>query len=307
MRKRGANLTTIRRRGVSRVLEDEREEGAAKDYETSGLDSVTAYFNALKRYPLLSPDEEKSLACKVVAGDKAARKMMIEANLRLVVAIARHYVKRGLPFQDLIEEGNIGLIKSVERFKPAKGCRFSTYATYWIRQAVERAIANQASTIRLPIHLTGDIARLNRVARSLAAELKRPPGVRELAEATGLSGRYVKKLSAISQKVYSLDTAVVSEDGEVPLIDKLADETHETPMELIDEAKRSDKVQKWLGALDETERTIIRERFGFGGEEPMTLEAIGKTFGITRERVRQIEARAIEKLRRMMEEAGEEG
>lgn len=296
MRKR----KTIQTNGNPDGIISRDEEYGGNEYLTEVHDSVTVYFNDLKTHPLLKAEEEKTLAKMVAAGDNAARKRMIEANLRLVVSIARRYVGRGLPFQDLIEEGNIGLIKSVERFKPSKGCRFSTYATYWIRQAVERAIANQAFTIRLPIHLGGDLARLNRVSRSLAAVLKRVPEVRELAEAAGLSGRYVQKLSAINRKIYSLDTAVPGEEGVAALIDRLEDESNQSPMEAIDEVKRSARVQKWLALLDDTERTVIRLRFGFGGEEPQTLEAIGKTFGITRERVRQIQAVALIRLKKMI-------
>lgn len=274
------------------------------DYGSLKSDAVTAYFHDLKQFSLLSHDEEKALTKRVAAGDKDARREMIEANLRLVVAIAKRYVSRGLPLQDLIEEGNIGLIKSVERFKPSMGCRFSTYATYWIRQAVERSIANQASTVRLPIHLSSDMSRLNRVARTLAASLQREPSLEELAKASGLSGRYVKKLNSINQKVYSLDTSISGIEGEIPLSEKLPDDTHLSPMEIIDEARRSDRIKQWLSLLDDTERTVIRLRFGFDDAELHTLDAIGKIFGITRERVRQLEARALAKLRKILDEAG---
>lgn len=270
------------------------------------LDSVSVYFSNIKRYPLLTAQEEKRISGKAASGDAVARRRMIEGNLRLVVSIARHYVRRGLPLQDLIEEGNIGLIKSVERFKAAKGCKFSTYATYWIRQAVERAVANQANTVRLPIHISTDISKVNRAIRDLTALLQREPSLHELSDKTGLSGRYVKKLDMISRKSCSID-AVRADGSDLTLLDQLPDESFPTPMELIDEARRTDKVSGWLDMLDRNERRVIMLRFGFGDEEPETLEKIGAQFGVTRERIRQIEFRAIAKLRtliRLQEGAG---
>lgn len=264
-------------------------------------DSVNIYFNSIKRIALLTKKDERALAERVVKGDKEARRLMIEANLRLVVNIAKHYLNRGLSFPDLIEEGNIGLIKSVERFSPLKGCKFSTYATYWIRQTIDRAIANQANTVRLPIHITTDLSKLSRASRELSATLDREPSVTELSEKSGLSGRYVKKLTGINRRSYSLDTAV-SDDGEQTLMDRLEDESAPDPIASVDDAVRAAKVKEWLDLLDENEQRIIRLRFGLDGEEPMTLESVGKAFGITRERVRQIEAKALNKLRKIVEE-----
>ncbi len=274
--------------------DDETTDSTATDSVVS--DSVSVYFSNIKRYPLLTAQEEKRLSRKAASGDSVARTRMIEGNLRLVVSIARHYVRRGLPLQDLIEEGNIGLIKSVERFKASKGCKFSTYATYWIRQAVERAVANQANTVRLPIHISTDISRVNRAIRDLTASLQREPSLHELSDKTGLSGRYVKKLDMISRKSCSID-ATRADGSDLSLLDQLPDESFPTPMELIDEARRTDKVNGWLDMLDRNERRVIVLRFGFGDEEPETLEKIGAQFGVTRERVRQIESRAIDKLR----------
>ena len=278
--------------------EDDREkgEGGIKS------DSIYAYFQGIKKYKLLTAREEKELAGKIAAGDGDASKRMIEANLRLVVNLAKHYINRGLPLQDLIEEGNIGLIKAVERFKAAKGFRFSTYATYWIRQAIDRAIANQANTVRLPIHVTSDMARVTKASRELASKLNREPSISELAGKTGLSGRYVKKLSTISTKSYSLESTITTDEGEQSLLDKIEDSAIPPPMDLIEEARRVKRIDRWLETLDPNEREIIVERFGLGDEEPRTLEEIGGRFGITRERVRQIEVRALHKLKKIVDE-----
>ena len=274
-----------------------RGSGAEEGYS---VDSIKAYFNSIKKYPLLTPEEERELAVRVARGDVEARRRMIEANLRLVVNIAKRYIHRGIPLQDLIEEGNIGLIKSVERFKETKGCKFSTYATYWIRQAVERAIANQSSIVRLPIHVSTDLSRLMRAVRELSEEYGREPTVRELSERTGMSGRYVKKLSMIAKKVYSLE-ATVSEDSDQSLLDRIEDEKSLLPVDVIDAVRRSELVEEWLGMLDENERRILRLRFGLEGE-PETLEKIGRRFGVTRERIRQIEVKALDKLKRILKE-----
>lgn len=277
------------------------EAGEKDGREGFNTDSVNIYFNSIKRFALLTKKDESALAERVVKGDKEARRRMIEANLRLVVNIAKHYLNRGLSFPDLIEEGNIGLIKSVERFRPTRGCKFSTYATYWIRQTIDRAIANQANTVRLPIHVTTDLSKLSRASRELSSTLNREPSVTELSEKSGLSGRYVKKLTGINRKSYSLDTAV-SDDGEQTMLDRLEDEGAVSPLEAVGEAVRTALVNEWINRLDENERKIIKLRFGLDGEDPMTLESVGRTFGITRERVRQIEAKALNKLRKMVEE-----
>jgi len=281
------------------VAEDAGQE--RKDYDGIKSDSIAAYFSKIKKFTLLTASEEKTLARKIARGDDGARQKMIEANLRLVVNIAKRYLNRGLPLQDLIEEGNIGLIKSVERFKANKGCKFSTYATYWIRQAIDRSLANQANTVRLPIHVTTDLAKLTRAERELTASLNREPSLGELAEKTRLSGRYVKKLTQINRKIYSLE-AHLSEDSEQTLLDLLEDETVPSPMDVISKAASAGQIHDWLETLDENEREIIKLRFGFDEKESETLETVGRRFGITRERVRQIEAKTIEKLRHIVEE-----
>ncbi len=260
-------------------------------------DAVNVYFKSIKKYPLLTPGEEKLLAGRIARGDPDARRTMIESNLRLVVSIAKRYLNRGFQLQDLIEEGNIGLIKSVERFKGSKGCKFSTYATYWIRQCIERSIANQSNLVRLPIHISADIAKISKVTRDLISLLNREPTVNELADKTGLTLRYLNKLSGINSKSCPLES-VLPDGTEFSLIERLADETMPSPSDRIEEARRFDRVNNWLKMLDENERRVIKLRFGLGGDEPMTLESIGKRSGITRERVRQIEVKALSKLKK---------
>lgn len=278
-----------------RTVKDREEEGEG----VVSTDCVKMYFNGIKKFKLLTTDEEKKLSMSIAKGDMAARRRMIETNLRLVVNIAKRYQNRGLPLQDLIEEGNIGLIKSVERFKATKECKFSTYATYWIKQAVERAIANQSGIVRLPIHVTADMSKVSRATKELTFSLKREPSVSEISKRTGLSGRYVKKLSTISKKSYSLE-AGYPDDTDQPFLERFEDERVVTPMEMIDVSRRAKKISDWLGQLELNESTILRLRFGLVNDEPQTLESIGAEFGVTRERVRQIEVKALDKLRKIM-------
>ncbi len=264
-------------------------------------DSVKAYFNDVKKHRLLSPDEEISLAKKVKRGDKSARERMIEANLRLVINIAKRYLNRGLPFQDLIEEGNIGLIKAVGKFDSKKGCKFSTYATYWIRQAVERAILNQSNTVRLPIHVSTHITRMLKTSRDLSKKLNREPSITEISDNMATSGRHVRKLMIIAKKTFSLDSqGIYGEDSDQTLLDVLEDRNVTSPFEIIEKAKRLELIQEWLAVLEQTERSIITLRFGLEEKDPETLESIGKRFGVTRERIRQIETKAMEKLKRII-------
>ncbi|MBI5343746.1 MAG: sigma-70 family RNA polymerase sigma factor [Deltaproteobacteria bacterium] len=272
-----------------------------REREAPASDTVKIYFSSIKKYPLLTQEEERRLAGRIARGDMSARRKMIEANLRLVVNIAKRYINRGFPLQDLIEEGNIGLIKSVERFKAAKGCKFSTYSTYWIKQAIERAIANQSNIVRLPIHITADISKLTKASRLLMMQLNRVPSIRELSDKTGLSGRYVKKLDRLGKKSYSLE-AYLHDGSEQTLLEKLEDDRYPAPMEIIDRARRQGKVAGWLKMLDESEQTIIKLRFGLENDEKKTLESIGKSLGVTRERIRQIEVKALNKLKKIITE-----
>ncbi|GMR04569.1 MAG: sigma-70 family RNA polymerase sigma factor [Thermodesulfobacteriota bacterium] len=276
-------------------------DGKSKSRYRSPYDSVNSYFNKIKNIPLLKADEERRLAEKVALGDREARKRMIEANLRLVVNIAKRYISSSYPLQDLIEEGNIGLIKAVERFSPAKGFRFSTYATYWIRQSIERAIANQSNIVRLPVHITSDLSRLRRAARQLEAGRDTEPTISDLSEKTGFSGRYIKKLNTIQKKSFSLD-ATPPGDNESSLIERIEDENAPHPFDMIEEAQRTERIGEWLNMLDESEREIICLRYGLDKKGTRTLEAIGRTYGVTRERIRQIEVKALAKLRKIIQE-----
>ena len=283
---------------AKRAVQAVREEYEVREAQAPAQppDSINIYFREIKKYKLLNAQEEIALARKVSKGDMDARKQMIEANLRLVVNIAKKYMNRGLPFQDLIDEGNIGLIKAVERFKATMGCRFSTYATYWIRQTIERALANKGNMIRLPIHIVTDMSKMERAAREFRVRSNREPNSVELSEKTGLSGRYVKKLELISKRTLSLESAA-HESTDQTLLESIEDERTPSPMDLIHEAVMADKVSNWLEMLDENERKVLTMRFGIGDYSPKTLEVIGRKFGVTRERVRQIEEKALGKLR----------
>ncbi|GMR05372.1 MAG: sigma-70 family RNA polymerase sigma factor [Thermodesulfobacteriota bacterium] len=269
--------------------------------ETSASDSINIYFNSIKRFKMLGAKEEREVALRAAKGDMDARRQMIESNLRLVVNIAKRYNGRGLSFQDLIEEGNIGLIKAVERFRPSKGCKFSTYATYWIRQTIDRGIANQANTVRLPIHISTDMYKVTRAEKELFTILDREPNVDEISGRTGLSGRYVRKLNSINKKSLSLDAALSDDSGQ-SLLDVLEDVSFPAPLESVAAGIQASRIKAWLETLEPNERTIISMRFGLDGEEPKTLEVVGRHFGLTRERVRQLEGKALGKLRRIVEE-----
>jgi RNA polymerase primary sigma factor len=265
--------------------------------------SMGLYLRDIRRTRLLTAQEEVELAIRIERGDDAARERMIESNLRLVVKIAKRYVNRGLQFMDLIEEGNVGLIKAVERFQASKGCRFSTYATWWIRQSIERALTNQVRTIRLPVHVSDDVERLNRSAENLQRRLSRPPSDEEMAEETGFTAAYVQRLQSIRRRIYSIDQAL-DLDGDFTLQDKLEDPTSKDPVDTIHKDKMREYVLRKLTDLTERERRILAMRFGLEDEEGMTLEKIGREFGVTRERIRQIQVEALEKLRDALESDG---
>jgi len=270
-----------------------------QDDFNSPSDPIDLYLKEISSIPLLTPVQENELAQKVALKDAEARKKMIVSNLRLVVNIAKKYVGRGLPLLDLIEEGNLGLIRAVDKFDHERGTRFSTYASWWIRQAITRAIADQGRTIRLPVHVTDLISKWLRVSRQLAQELGRRPTVSEIANNMGISEDKVKSIARLAQQPTSLETPVC-EPNQGQLSDLLADINMVSPIEKLDENLQREEIMKLLEHLKENERKTLILRFGLQDGIQRTLEEIGSLFGLTRERVRQIEAEAITKLRKII-------
>ncbi|MBU4257545.1 sigma-70 family RNA polymerase sigma factor [Patescibacteria group bacterium] len=260
------------------------------------MDSIKLYLKAIKDIPLLTAEEEKSLARKIKRGDAKARRKMIQSNLRLVINIAKRYSKLGVPMMDLIEEGNLGLIKAVKKYNPYKGYRFSTYAAWWIKQYITRAIANQGKTIRIPVYMTEIINRWKRVTEQLTQKYGRRPKSKEVAKRMRLSIRRVREISEIATKISSLD-APIGDDGTGQFMDLIQDETSSSPMDNVTEVLRRERVDKLLDRMNEREKRILDLRFGLGDGTTHTLGETAKYFNITRERVRQIESAALEKLR----------
>jgi len=278
--------------------EEEAQEALDEREEESG-DSIQIYLREIRKSPLLTSRQERDLAVRISRGDDSARNDMIEANLRLVVKIAKKYLHRGLALSDLIAEGNIGLIKAVERFSPDRETRFSTYATWWIKQSIERAVANQSRIVRLPVHVASDLGRLMRAAKALNQTLGREPSIEEIAEEMKVSSRDVHNLMELLRKTYSIENSL-SDDSGYQLLDVIRDESSEKPFTVIDHFERVAEIESWLKALSQAERRVISYRYGLGGQEPMTLDAIGKIMGVTRERIRQIENKSLLKLRRII-------
>ena len=264
----------------------------------SSPDALKYYLNELRRYPLLTAADEQKLGRRVQKGDAEAKARMIESNLRLVVSMGKKYINRGLPFSDIIEEGNLGLIRAVEKFRPEKGFRFSTYASWWIRQAIERAIINQSRVIRLPVHIAGDVNTYTRTARHLNQELRREPTAAEIAKKMRVSIDTVRSISQIARDTYSLDMIIGEQEGD-RLQDVIADDNAESPLAAIENKSRSGQLAGWLSRLSTNERNVIELRFGLKTEDPETLDGIGRKYGITRERVRQIETQALNKLKEL--------
>jgi len=257
------------------------------------------YFQEIGQFPLLTPQQEVELAAKIRKGDLEARDRMINANLRLVVTIARDYANLGLPLLDLISEGNIGLTKAIERFDPTKGAKLSTYAMWWIKQAIKRALADQGKTIRVPVHLGEKLAKMRRVSLQMSDELGREPTDEELGEEIGIASEKVARLKSVGIRPASLD-APIAENDSMEFAEVIGDDEAQTPFELLRDKNLLGEVEGLLEVLDPREKKIISQRFGLDGGEPKTLEDVGKDFGITRERIRQLQNIALTKLRRAL-------
>lgn len=286
---------------LAAVEREEEEKASAEDYEDFSMDAIKLYLKDIQKTNLLTAEEERALARRIDDGDMAARDRMIESNLRLVVKIAKRYMNRGLPFLDLIEEGNLGLIKAVERFKLSKECRFSTYATWWIRQSIERALVNQSRTIRLPVHVSDDINKLIKITRELVRDLNREPQVKEVAVAMGVEPSYVRRLMVLLKKTYSIEHPM-GENNDYSLIDTIEDTSVINPLDLAEGLNKYQLIEEFLATLNDNEKEIIALRFGLDDRDPQTLDTIGRQFGVTRERIRQIEAKSLEKLRVLLQE-----
>lgn len=274
------------------------------DRSSSGsLDPTHMYLRELGFKPLLSATEELRVARQVKKGSQSAREKMIESNLRLVVKIARHYCNRGLAFLDLIEEGNIGLMTAVEKFDPERGFRFSTYATWWIRQTIERAIMNQSRTVRLPIHVIKELNVYLRAAKQLAQKLDHQPSAEEIAEMIDKPVEDIRQILSLAPDATSIDVPVMN-DGHKTLVDIIADENNVDPADSVQQDDLQKSISLWLENLGEREKAVIVRRFGLQGYERGTLEQVGKAVGLTRERVRQLQIEALSKLRRMIESEG---
>ena len=261
-------------------------------------DSVKIYLREIGKYELLKPEEEPILAARILEGDEEAKQRLINANLRLVVNIAKHYVGRGMLFLDLIQEGNLGLMKAVDKFDYTKGFKFSTYATWWIRQAITRAIADQARTIRIPVHMVETINKMTRVQRQLVQELDRDPTAEEISEAMGgeLTPKRIREIQRIALEPVSFETPIGEEDDS-HLIDFIEDKDNESPVEYTTKSLLKEELDAVLKDLTDREERVLRLRYGLDDNRPRTLEEVGKEFGVTRERIRQIEAKAIKKLK----------
>jgi RNA polymerase primary sigma factor len=260
---------------------------------------IRIYLREIGQTSLLTPQEEIDLAVRIKKGDREAHMLMIKANLRLVVKIARDYANLGLPSLDLISEGNIGLMKAVERFDPAMGAKLSTYAAWWIKQAIKRALANQSKTIRLPVYLLDKISKIRTASLQMSDELGREPTDDELAQEIGISRSKVSQLKTVSIRPASLD-APISHDDSTELGETVGDEDAQTPFELLRDKDLRDEVSDLFEVLDDRERKIVVQRFGLDGGKPKTLEEMGKKFGVTRERIRQVQNIALAKLRQAL-------
>ena len=291
---------------IVEVAESEPEiSGSAVIGEISDgeLDATRLYLNEIGFSPLLTAEEEVKFARLAQKNDSAARRRMIESNLRLVVKIARRYMNRGLPLLDLIEEGNLGLIRAVEKFDPERGFRFSTYATWWIRQTIERGLMNQTRTIRLPIHIVKEINLYLRAARRLAQSLEREPNAEDVAQMLDRPIEDVKRMLGLNERIASVDSPL-DRDSDRTLIDTIPDEHNRDPARMLQDDDMQRHIDAWLSQLNDKQRTVVERRFGLDGREIATLEEVGNEIGVTRERVRQIQIEALRRLRHILEREG---
>ncbi len=279
------------------------EERFAADTSHKALDATQLYLNEIGFSPLLSAEEEVHYARLARKGDDMGRRRMIESNLRLVVKISRRYVNRGLSLLDLIEEGNLGLIRAVEKFDPERGFRFSTYATWWIRQTIERAIMNQTRTIRLPIHVVKELNVYLRAARELAQKLDHEPTAEEIAELLEKPVDDVKRMLKLNERVTSVDTPL-GPSSDKSILDTIADEGVSDPSDELQQHDIHSNLDRWISELPEKQCEVLSRRFGLRGFETSTLEEVGREIGLTRERVRQIQVEALRRLREIMEKQG---
>ena len=281
-------------------LSDEELEITVDNVDAFADDSVRLYLREIGKVPLLTAEEEQELGKRAAEGDKKAKDRMVEANMRLVVSIAKRYTGRGLDFLDLIQEGNTGLLRAVEKFDPAKGFKFATYATWWIRQAITRAIADQARTIRIPVHMVETINKILRTSRKMTQELNREPTIEELAKAMEMEPEKVENALRIKQDIASLDQSVGrdGDDEDSVLGDFVEDEERVSPEDSAANQLLKEQLAAIISTLSDREQKIIKLRFGIGGGKPHTLEDVGSKFSVTRERIRQIEAKALSKIRK---------
>jgi RNA polymerase primary sigma factor len=281
-------------------LSDEDLAITPENVDSFADDSVRLYLREIGKIPLLTPEEEADLAQRIVKGDKKAKDKMVESNMRLVVSIAKRYGGRGLDFLDLIQEGNTGLLRAVEKFDPGKGFKFSTYATWWVRQAITRAIADQARTIRIPVHMVETINKVLRTTRKLTTDLNREPTIEEIANELHMDPEKVDYVMRIKQDIASLDASVGrdGDDEDSVLGDFVEDEERISPEDSAANQILKEQLSEIISTLTDREQKIIRLRFGIGGGRPHTLEEVGAEFDVTRERIRQIEAKALSKLRK---------
>lgn len=288
---------------------EEAEEVEATNQFTAGdvpegqLDATRLYLSEIGFSPLLSAEEEVYYARLAQKGEESARKRMIESNLRLVVKISRRYLNRGLALLDLIEEGNLGLIRAVEKFDPERGFRFSTYATWWIRQTIERAIMNQTRTIRLPIHVVKEINVYLRTARQLAQKLDHDPTPEEIAEVLDKPVEDVKRMLSLNERVTSVDVPL-GRDADKSVLDSIPDDNNIDPSDLLQDDNLKSNISAWLSQLSDKQREVVERRFGLHGHDVSTLEDVGNQIGVTRERVRQIQIEALKRMREIMESQG---